>query len=408
MKDFLELMEEGDRLETSLSSVTHSITNFEEKLVRFIELVANKPQYPSWKRAILLKEAESTSDFPYLFGTVLDRQLYAKYMAATPDWKSYIKTGTQRDFRPQALIGVFGNRGAFPPVASPSGEYVQDANYSDGQVLITLNKYGRRIGLKWELLINDDLGAFADIAGDLALGALRREYRVATSLFCTATGPNPALFGAPIQHPIEKRNIINLFSSANKLSVVGTDGSISSVTPFFNADNLAAAASVMRRFVDADGEPVIFDGFELVVPPRLEVRMLQALNPANVIQSGGDATAGAKPVIRSSSNTAAQLNITGHVNPYMPIIYLSGNADNTWYLFGRLAGNGGYAARINYLAGHEAPEIAMKNPNKVSLSGANFSPLEGDFEADQVEWRGRHILGGKPCDPVYAAAFVGA
>lgn len=389
--EFLDLMEQGDKLESSLSDVRHRIANFDEKLVRFIELVANKPGYSAAKRTYLLKEAETTADFPYLFGTVLERQLYAKYKAAVPDWRDYIKVGTQNDFRPAWLIGVNGLQGSLQPVAL-RGEYPNDGSLQDGKVQIIQQKFGREFGLAWETLINDDLGAFSDLAERFATAAMRSEYRYATGLYASATGPITSLFGATIQHPLytgPNSLITNLFS--------GT-GSVFSIT------NLAAAASAMRRFVDADGEPVIFDGFELVVPPVLEIPMLQALNPANIIQSGGDSTAGAKPQIRSSSNTVPMLNITGHVNPYLPLVDKTGRP--TWYMFGKLT-NAGYAARINFLRGHENPELCMKNPNKVALGGASMSPLEGDYESDSIRWRIRHIFGGTQVDPNYAAAFIG-
>jgi hypothetical protein len=406
MKDFLQLMEEGDKLETSLSEVTETISNFDEKLVGFIELIANKAKMRKNKWTYLMKEAETTTDFPFLFGTVLERQLYAKYKAAEPDWRSYIKTGTQNDFRPSWLIGVFGLTGGLAQVPM-RGEYKMDAVMADGKVQIALNKFGREFGLAWETLINDDLGALSDIAERFALAALRTEYRAATQLYVQAAGPHVGLFGSALVHPIDGIAINNRFSSTNQLPVTDSTGAQANVTPVFNITNLAGAASVLRRFTDADGEPVIFDGFELVVPPRLEVPMLQALNPANIIMSAGDATAGTKPVIRSSSNTVPQLNITGHVNPYLPILDTSGNADKTWYLFGKLT-NAGYAARLNFLRGHESPEICMKNPDKVSLGGGAMSPMEGDYSSDSIRWRVRHVLGGAQVDPRYAAAFVGA
>jgi hypothetical protein len=404
MKDFLEVMEEGDKLEPSLGDNRKRISNFNEKLVKFVELVANKAGMASHKRTYLLKEAEQTSDFPFLFGTVLERQLYAKYKMAKSDWRAYIKTGTQNDFRPSWLIGVNGLQGSLAQVGM-RGEYKQDANLTDGKVQISLNKFGREFPLAWEAIINDDLSALSDVAERFANAATRTENRQATGTFIQAAGPHTSLFGTALVHPITKQVVNNKFSSANKVNVVGPDGTVTATTPAFNINTLAAAASVMRRFVDVDGEPVEFDGFELVVPPALEVPMLQALNPANIIQSGGDATAGVKAQIRSSSNTAAQMNITGHVNPLLPILDTSGNGNSTWYLFASLS-NGGYAARLNFLKGHETPEICMKNPNKVSLGGGAVSPMEGDYESDSLRWRIRHIMGGTQVDPLYAAAFL--
>lgn len=407
LRDFLSVIEEGDKLESSLGDVRKRIPNFNQKLLKFIHLIANESGMSQHKRTYLMKEAETTSDFPFLFGTVLERQLYAKYKAATPDWRNYIKTGTQNDFRPAQILNVFGLQGGLQPVRE-RGEYKQDAVLTDAKVNISLSKFGREFPLSWETLINDDLGAFSDIMDRLSVAALRTEYRLATGLFTSAAGPNAALYGAPIAHPlVPTQNVTNRFSAGNQLTVTAADGTTTNVTPSFNIDNLSAAASVMRRFIDADGEPVEFDGFELVVPPTLEIRMLQALNPANVVQSGGDSSAGVKGQIRSSSNTAAQLNITGHVNPYLEILDQSANAKKTWYLFAKLS-NSGYAARVNFLKGHEAPELCMKAPNKVSASGGMQSPLDGDYESDSVRWRIRHILGGVQTDPLFSAAFVGA
>jgi hypothetical protein len=98
------------------------------------------------------------------------------------------------------------------------------------------------------------------------------------------------------------------------------------------------------------------------------------------------------------------MNITLQVNPYLPIIDTSGNADTTWYLFATLSN--GAAVKVNFLQGHEAPELCMKAPNKVMLGGGSANPLEGDFESDAVMWRVRHILGGKQIDPRMSAAFT--
>lgn len=261
----------------------------------------------------------------------------------------------------------------------------------EGKVQIALKKYGRRFGLGWEVLINDDLGAFGDIADRLANAALRTEFREATKLMASATGPNAGLFGAPIVHPIDGKNVTNKLTGAGSaLSVAG----------------VASAVQKFREMVDADGEPILIDGFEMVVPPALEVTMYQVLQSQLLLAAGGDSTAGAKVQVSPNKNPIQNFQITGHINPYLPIIDISANKNTTWYLIARLSN--GAAAQLNFLRGHESPELVMKNPNKVLLSGGNTNPLEGDFEADAVDWRVRHILGGIQVDPRYAVANVGA
>lgn len=396
---FLQVMDEADqgttaeRLEKDGISIREAARKggerFEEALDRFIGLVTNKPGYARHRRAYLLKEAEATSDFPILFGTVIDRQLLARYKSAADGaWRNYVKTGTQMDFRPADAIGIYGLEGGLNTVAQRA-EYKADASLGDGKVSITLKKFGRAFPLAWESMINDDLGAFNDNADRLARAALRTEYREATKLFAASTGPSTSLYGATITHPIDGKAITNKFSTSP-----------------LTMDNIGVGLTKLRHQVDYDGEPILLDGFVLVVPPALEVTALQALNKAALIAAGGDSTAGKKPTVTTSANVIANMNITLQVNPYLPIIDTSGNADTTWYLFATLAN--GAAVKLNFLQGHEAPELCMKAPNKVMLGGGAANPLEGDFESDAMWWRIRHVLGGVAMDPRMSAAFLAA
>lgn len=391
MKDFLEVMQEGDRVAEVRAAVPR-IAHFEEKLSGLMSLIVNEKGHKSSMRKALLEEAATVSEFPILFGTILDRQLLAKYTIAKPDWRTYIKTGTNMDFRPQQPIGVFGLQGSLSSVASRA-EYKQDAVLGSGAVQITLTKFGRRFGLGWEVLINDDLGAFSDIAERLANAALRTEYRQATQLLVDAAGNGPSalLFGAPIAHPIDGKNVTNkLVGATSALTVTGVQ----------------LAIKAFRQFVDADNEPIIVDGWEMVVPPNLEVPMYQVLQSQLLIAAGGDSSAATKLQISPNKNVIPNFNITGHVNPYLPILDTSANKDTTWYLIAKL--NNGAAVQLNFLRGHESPELVMKNPNKVSLGGGTMNPLEGDFESDAIDWRVRHIMGGAVIDPRFAIANVGA
>jgi hypothetical protein len=390
MKDFLEVMQEGEQL-AEVRGRTSRIEHFSEKLDKLVKLIINEKGYRLRMRNALLEEAATTSEFPLLFGTILDRQLLAKYQIAKPDWRTYIKVGTQADFRPQALHGVFGLQGGLNEV-KPQSEYKQDASMGEGRITVALAKYGRRWGMGWEIVINDDLGAFSDTAERLSNAAIRTEYREATKLIAAAAGGGHAsLFGAPIAHPVDGKNVTNKFSgAATALSVT----------------SLQDAVTKFRQFVDADGEPIMVEGFELVVPPALEITAMQILQSQLLLAAGGDGQANAKLQIQPNKNVLSAMSITLHVNPYLPIIDVSANKDKTWYLFAKLSS--GAAAQMNFLRGHESPEIVMKNPNKLALSGGTTNPLEGDFESDSMEWRVRHILGGVQVDPRMAIVNVGA
>lgn len=385
-KDFLQLME-GEDLEPSAAERTQYIANLNERIEKFINFMNFKPSKRKYvlesmaeRRAMGLSEgAETTSDFPALFGTVLDRQLLAKYQIQKPDWRAYIRVGTQMDFRAQNILGVFGLQSHLG-IVRERGEY-KAGKLIDGKVANTVRKYGRLFPLSWEALINDDLGAFADAADRLANAALRTEYYESTKLFVQSSGPNTSLFGTALTHPLDGTTINN------------------KGTAVLNADNLFATITAMQNQVDYDGEPVMIDGFHLVVPPKKHKDALEALNPAALIATAlGSTSAAAR---QTSANVTAQLNITPHVNPYLPIIDTT-HGDTTWYLFADLAN--GTAAQMNFLRGHEAPEICMKASDKVSLGGGLMPAMEGDFSSDSAYWRVRHILGGTQVDPRMAYA----
>jgi hypothetical protein len=378
-RDFLEVMDEGEKLAPSMHQRSKFIEHFDEKLAGFIDLVSNKAGMPSHRRQYLMKEAEGTTDFPVLFGTVLERTLKAKYTIAKPDWRTYIKTGLQNDFRKANIIGVWGLESAMDVVAE-AGEY-KAGKLSDGKVENVLRKYGKKFPLTWEALMNDDLGAFSDVADRLNNAALRTEFLQATKLIAGSLGPNTALYGTALTHPIDGATVANKGTGA------------------LTETNLETAVTTLRSMKDADGDPIMIEGFELVVPPKLEITAKKILSPGSLIGFGGSGA-----TVQTSTNVIAEFNIRQHVNVYLPIIDTT-HGDTAWYLFATLAS--GAAVQLNFLRGHESPEIVQKLSNKMAMGGGIVSAMEGDFENDIMEWRARHILGGTQVDPRYTYASDG-
>lgn len=384
MNDFLELMQEGEKLEANLSQKSRRVQGFDEKLTKFIELIANKPGYRRSIHTALLKEAETTSDFPLLFGTVLERTLLAKYQIAKPDWRTYMATGTQNDFRLANAFGIVGLQGQLSAVKE-RGEYQAD-KLTEGKFGIQLKKYGKKFPISWEAMINDDLGAFNDVAERLANGALRTEFFQATSLFVSSTGPNTTLFQSGGAHPIDGKS----FTNKGTLTLNGGTA----------IDNLATTVLAMKTQKDADGEPIIVTRFHLVVPAALEVAALKALSNNLLIASSLGSTSARG--VETNENIIAKFPITLHVNPYLDIIDTT-HGTTTWYLFADPQADGA-AAKMNFLRGRENPEIVQKVSDKLTLGGGAVSPLEGDFDSDSMQWRVRHIMGGAVLDPRFAYA----
>lgn len=385
MRELLEAFGDAGLLEPNAADLARKFnggptflgTTFEEKVTSILDLIDNHKGYKSHVRTALMKEAETTSDFPALFNYILDRQLLQMYQIQKLDWREYIKTGTQRDFRTANIIGVYGLQSTLTSVKE-RGEY-KNRELGDGKVPNVLAKYGAQFGLSWEDIINDDLGAFTDTAMRLANAAARTEMLLATQLLAQSSGPNTSLFGTALTHPIDGATIVN--KDVQVLS----------------SDNLFATISAMQNQLDFDGYPIVVDGFHLVVPPTKQKAALEAVNPAALIATGvGNAAAR-----QTSANVTAQLNITIHVNAFLPLVDTT-HGSTTWYVIADQSN--GTAAQMNFLSGHEAPEVVMKAPNKSSVQGGMGSPMDGDFESDTLRWRVRHVLGGTPVDPRMAYA----
>lgn len=390
MKDFFSLMENDEQLEPGFQQELS-----EQQLGIYVNAVNKFMKMSTAKRKVIMEEgcrgvayltegAETTSDFSNLFGTVLDRTLLAKYQIQKPDVFGYVKRGTQRDFRAQNIIGVFGLQGNLPQVPE-QGAYKAKA-LADGKVSCSVSKFGRIFPLSFEAMITDDLGAFSDAADRLANAAIRTEIYQATKLIVASTGPSTSLFGSALSHPIDAGTV------ANK------DTKVLSSTTLFDTITL------MRNQKDTDGEPIFIDKFILVVPPNKYKAALDAVNPAALIAVGLSSTSAKE--VATSWNATAQLPIEVVMNPYLPIIDTT-TGSTAWYVFATLAN--GHAVQLNFLTGHEAPEICMRASDKVSLGGGGLiSPMEGNFLNDSAQWRVRHIMGGAVVDPrmAYAQAAV--
>lgn len=406
MKELLDVLKEGEQLGDNVGSRATAIAKFEEKYTAFVNLICNTHGHSTAKRAYLMKEAETTSDFPTLFGTVLERTIRAKYNLVVPDFEKYIKMGTQNDFRMAWDMALYGNRLVLPQVKE-RGDYQSPSALGDGKFVIGLKKYGRTFGLSWEDVINDDLGAFNDVADDLVLSAKNTVAKFATGLFAGASGPlafsgpsgaqgsQSGLFAVAGTHPIDGTSFTNYSTSGSNPLSAGQA---------LSASGVAQVITALKSQKDYDGNPILFNRFILVVPVGKEFTGLQILSNnlliATALTSNSFSGGPNQQVGQTSENILAKYPLTLAVNPWLDIISGSTYGPFSWYVFGEPSD--GDAIRLNYLRGHEAPEICQKMSDKITLGGAPISPLEGDFDSDTIQWRIRHVFGGTSTDPRFA------
>lgn len=320
-----------------------------------------------------LTEAMSTSDFPFLFGDIIDRELLGRYAEWPTVWAQISRRGRVRDFRTKNLFKVDGGE-AVLSVVGQGAEY-SEAALTDAKFAYSVSKYGRRIPFLWEALVNDDLDALKSTPDRLAKAARMTEERFSTELFVDSTGPDATFF-----------------SSGNKN--LGTAAVLSLAS-------LQVGLQTMWAQVDNDGNPVFTGQVRLVVPPQLKVVANNIVNATQIFNSPGALTGDQY----QANNWVNDQVVSVVVQPWLPIVDTT-KGTTAWYLFAD-PGIGRPAMEIGFLAGHETPELFMKEANSIRIGGGTVAPEDGSFETDGVDYKVRHVFGGSLLEPKAAFANTG-
>lgn len=342
-------------------------------------------QIPAHKREFLIREALTTSDFPYLFGDVLDRQVLAAYKAVDPVWKAFTKMSTNKDFKTSRRFAITGGDQYLDRVGQ-KGEYLASERKEDYYDLLVY-KYGRQFDISWEAIVNDDLGALKDTPERFARAVVRTEHRILTGLY------------AGNYDAVSHANAGYLYSDGG---AADTDNAVEAL---LTIANLEAGLEFMAGVRDANGEPIQNRAKYLVVPPALEMTARQILTSTTKMWT--EHAAGAGPRAYPMTNTVAQMGLILIVDPYLPIMDTTDGA-TAWYLFADPKDIA--ALEVAHLQGHERPEICMKASDKVTLGGGAINPMAGDFATDNVFYRVRLVFGGTRLDwrATYAGGLVDA
>ena len=332
---------------------------YEQRLSGVVDLLSNAKGLPAHKHEYIMREALTTSDFPYLFGDVLDRQVLASYKAVDPVWRQFVKMGTVPRIYPQIggyRFAITGGDQYLAEVAE-KGEYLASER-SETRYPVYVRKYGRQFDISWEALINDDLGALKDTPERFARAAVRTEHRLVSGTY-----------------------VADLVGSTGLYTNAANRGALA-----LTIANLQDTVEAMAAFLDANGEPIMNRPKYLVVGPGLEFTARQILTSTLKMWVEGT---GAAPTAWPTTNVISQYGLQLVIDPYIPIY--APNAVLSWFLFADPKDIA--AMECDHLAGHERPEICMKASDKVSIGGGDIGPMTGDFATDNVFYRVRDIFG---------------
>lgn len=306
-----------------------------------------------------LQEAMTTSDFPSLFADVLDRQLLGAYREYPVNYRAYVRVSQVPDFRSVKRFSLDGAEGPLTAVPEVT-EYPQ--GYVDDNVdTYAVTKYGKRLDISWESMVNDDLNALRTFPERLARGARRTEQRTATGLYVDANGPHASLYTVGFANKVASNAVLSLAA-------------------------LQSAWTTLLAQKDVDGEPIFVDMVTLVVPPALEITANNIVNALQIwlVESGG--TANQK--LEAKNWMSGRVNVV--VDPYIPIVASSANGNTSWFLFANPS-DGRAAIELGFLRGNEEPALFMKASDSRRVGGGEDLV---DFDTDTAQYKVRHVLGG--------------
>ncbi len=239
------------------------------------------------RQAVRAAGMHSTSDFPLLLGSTVNRTLRDAYANAPQTWRPLGRQTTVPDFR-AVTRAALGDISALEAVKE-HGEYKYGTLSEDGAP-IKVAKFGKIIALTWETIVNDDLGALTRIPAALGNAAAATESNVVWALLLG--NPNFA-DGVP-------------FYDASHGNVAGSGGAINTTT-------LAAARASMRKQKSKAGEFLNLSPEFLVVGPDKELEAFQFTSSVYVPAKNADIN----DVRNASLTVIVDARITG----------------NQWYLF---------------------------------------------------------------------------
>ena len=190
---------------------------------------------------VIVERAMTTSDLPALMGDAINRSMRIAYQAVPSALKLVARQRTAGDFRTIHRIQL--NAAPTLEKVLESGEFVHGA-VTDSQELYKLETFGRIISLSRQVLINDDLGALADLTRRMGQAAAAFEAQALVNM---------------LESPPVISDGFAVFSSQHQ-NIAGAGAVISETS-------LAAGRLAMRLQTDPSGMLIAATPKYLLVPP---------------------------------------------------------------------------------------------------------------------------------------------
>lgn len=322
-----------------------------------------------------LAEVHTTSDLKFNIAHLVTAIALPQFDDAVRTWNQVAGVRVVPDFGPVRLQSLFGDltgagvagagtqgiSGGLPSIPETAPyPYVtvtgQEAFYAK------LGKLGAKFGFTWESSVNDVVGFFEQIPGELVQLALDSEEREVYEALINGTTNELASQTLP-------------------------DGTVTDPNAAISPEAIWAAILQLQN-VSINGRKVgRASGYNVVVAAGTGDYVNYALN-RNIIQIvDGNVVYG--PGDRSALNNVTVVEST----------YVTGT---NWYVLPKPGAIRRPVLELLRLRGYEAPELRVHGDTGSYVGGAAVSPFEGNFDNDTVDYRIRYVAGGVMWSSAYA------
>jgi hypothetical protein len=201
----------------------------------------------------------STYSLPSALGLAGEKLMAETYMQTPASWRAWAGKKSVTSFREHTAIRPY-LAGGFEEV--PPGGEITHASGAEETYAFKADTYGRMFAIDRRDLVNDDLGAFDEVFREIGRMAVRKIGDKLYSLLLS----NPSSF----------------FATGNGNYAEGASSALDIAA-------LGSAVSLLRKQVDAAGNPIALAPAVLLVPPELEATGASILNSTTMSrESSGD------------------------------------------------------------------------------------------------------------------------
>lgn len=293
------------------------------------------------REAVLSRAFHTASDFPAIFSDAINTTLERRYALAQPTYRQISRRRDFMDFRPHTAVGI----GEFPMLEklTDAGE-IKFGTFGEGKEQIAVIPYAKGLRVSRQMLVNDRLGAIAELMSGYGRTVSRFEEITFYAMMLSA---NTKLADGQVVFHGDRDNL----GAAAAISVA----------------SIGAGQAAMRKQKGLDKATLNLTPSILLVSPDKEMEALQVLAPI-------------------TANDSVKVNpFVGRLAPVVSA-ELTGKG---WYLFADPEDAAVY--QWGYLDGYSAPRVRFDEP--FGTQGIGMT-VEHDFGVGAIDYRGGYKNAG--------------